>query len=59
MTLSTIRDASTDDQVKHLKSENADLRTAVAELALGVIIYKNVWACKAEACSYPYDFAFI
>ena len=40
LTRSTIRDAST-DHVKHLKGENADLKTAVAELTLEVIKYKK------------------
>ena len=40
LTRSTIRDATT-DQVKHLKYENADLKTAVAELTLEVIKYKK------------------
>lgn len=40
LTRSTIRDATT-DQVKHLKGENADLKTAVAELTLEVIKYKK------------------
>ena len=40
LTRSTLRDAST-DQVKHLKGENADLKTAVAELTLEVIKYKK------------------
>ena len=40
LTRSTLRDAST-DQVKHLKYENADLKTAVAELTLEVIKYKK------------------
>ena len=40
LTRSTIRDAST-DQVNHLKGENADLKTAVAELTLEVIKYKK------------------
>src|SRR5210317_2130683 len=33
LTRSTIRDATT-DQVRHLKGENSDLKTAVAELTL-------------------------
>ena len=40
LTRSTIRDA-TGGQVKHLKYENADLKTAVAELTLEVIKYKK------------------
>ena len=40
LTRSTIRDATT-DQVRHLKGENADLKTAVAELTLEVIKYKK------------------
>jgi len=40
LTRSTIRDAST-DQVRHLKGENTDLKTAVAELTLEVIKYKK------------------
>ncbi len=40
LTRSTIRDATT-DQVKYLKYENADLKTAVAELTLEVIKYKK------------------
>jgi transposase len=40
LTRSTIRDAST-DQVRHLKGENSDLKTAVAELTLEVIKYKK------------------
>jgi transposase len=40
LTRSTIRDATT-DEVRHLKSENADLKTAVAELTLEVIKYKK------------------
>jgi len=40
LTRSTIRDAST-DQVNHLKGENADLKTAVAELTLEVFKYKK------------------
>ena len=40
LTRSTIRDATT-DQVKHLKYENTDLKTAVAELTLEVIKYKK------------------
>jgi len=40
LTRSTIRDAST-DQVRHLKGENADLKTTVAELTLEVIKYKK------------------
>jgi transposase len=40
LTRSTIRNAST-DQVNHLKGENADLKTAVAELTLEVIKYKK------------------
>ena len=40
LTRSTIRDATT-DQVKHFKYENADLKTAVAELTLEVIKYKK------------------
>ncbi len=40
LTRSTVRDATT-DQVRHLKGENADLKTAVAELTLEVIKYKK------------------
>ena len=40
LTRATVRDATT-DEVKHLKSENADLKTAVAELTLEVIKYKK------------------
>ncbi len=40
LTRSTMRDATT-DQVKHLKGENADLKTVVAELTLEVIKYKK------------------
>jgi transposase len=40
LTRSTIRDATT-DQVKQLKCENGDLKTAVAELTLEVIKYKK------------------
>ena len=40
LTRSTLRDAST-DQVNHLKGENANLKTAVAELTLEVIKYKK------------------
>jgi transposase len=40
LTRSTVRDATT-DEVRHLKSENADLKTAVAELTLEVIKYKK------------------
>ncbi len=40
LTRSIIRDATT-DQVRHLKGENADLKTAVAELTLEVIKYKK------------------
>ena len=40
LTRSTVRDATT-DQVKHLKGENADLKTAVTELTLEVIKYKK------------------
>ncbi len=40
LTRSTIRNATT-DQVRHLKGENADLKTAVAELILEVIKYKK------------------
>jgi transposase len=40
LTRSTIRDA-TEGEVRHLKSENADLKTAVAELTLEVIKYKK------------------
>ena len=40
LTRSTIRDATT-DEARHLKSENADLKTAVAELTLEVIKYKK------------------
>ena len=40
LTRSTIRDATT-DEVRHLKGENSDLKTAVAELALEVIKYKK------------------
>ncbi len=40
LTRSTIRNATT-DQVRHLKGENADLKTAVAELTLEVIKYKK------------------
>ena len=40
LTRSTLRDATT-DQVKHLKDENSDLKTAVAELTLEVIKYKK------------------
>ena len=40
LTRSTIRDATT-DQVRHLKGENADLKTAVAELTLEVVKYKK------------------
>ena len=40
LTRSTIRNAST-DQVRHLKGENTDLKTAVAELTLEVIKYKK------------------
>lgn len=40
LTRSTVRDATT-DEVRHLKSENADLKTAVAELTLDVIKYKK------------------
>ncbi len=40
LTRSTIRDATT-DQVRRLKGENADLKTAVAELTLEVIKYKK------------------
>ncbi len=40
LTRSTIRDATT-DQVRHLKGENTDLKTAVAELTLEVIKYKK------------------
>ena len=40
LTRSTLRDA-TSEQVKHLKSENADLKQAVAELTLEVIKHKK------------------
>ncbi len=40
LTRSTIRDATT-DQVRLLKGENGDLKTAVAELTLEVIKYKK------------------
>lgn len=40
LTKSTVRDA-TSDQVRGLKSENADLKQAVAELTLEVIKYKK------------------
>ena len=40
LTRSTIRDATT-DQVRHLRGENTDLKTAVAELTLEVIKYKK------------------
>ncbi len=40
LTRSTIRDATT-DQVRHLKGENVDLKTAVAELTLEVIKYEK------------------
>jgi len=40
LTRSTVRDATT-GEVKHLKSENADLKTAVADLTLEVIKYKK------------------
>jgi len=40
LTRSTVRDATT-DEVRHLKNENADLKTAVAELTLTVIKYKK------------------
>lgn len=40
LTKSTLRDATT-DEVRHLKGENADLKTAVAELTLEVIKYKK------------------
>ena len=40
LTRSTLRDASS-DQVNHLKGENANLKTAVAELTLEVIKYKK------------------
>jgi transposase len=40
LTRSTLRDASS-DQVKQLKGENANLKTAVAELTLEVIKYKK------------------
>ena len=40
LTRSTLRNAST-DQVKQLKGENANLKTAVAELTLEVIKYKK------------------
>ena len=40
LTRSTVRNATT-DEVRHLKSENTDLKTAVAELTLEVIKYKK------------------
>ena len=40
LTHSTLRDASS-DQVNNLKGENANLKTAVAELTLEVIKYKK------------------
>ena len=40
LTKDTLRDA-TSDEVKRLKSENADLKKAVAELTLDVIKYKK------------------
>ncbi len=40
LTRSTLRDASS-DQVNHLKGENDNLKTAVAELTLEVIKYKK------------------
>ena len=40
LTRATARDA-TSDEVKHLKSENDDLKKAVAELTLDVIRYKK------------------
>lgn len=40
LTRDTLRDASS-DEVKHLKSENNDLKKAVAELTLDVIRYKK------------------
>ena len=40
LTRAVIRDATT-DEVKHLKSENADLKKAVAELTLDVMRYKK------------------
>jgi transposase len=40
LTRSIIRDATT-DEVRHLKSENDDLKKAVAELTLDVIRYKK------------------
>ena len=40
LTRDTLRDASS-DEVKHLKSENDDLKKAVAELTLDVIRYKK------------------
>ena len=40
LTRDTLRDAST-SEVQHLKSENNDLKKAVAELTLDVIRYKK------------------
>ena len=40
LTRSTVRDA-TSDEVHHLKSENSDLKKAVAELTLDLIRYKK------------------
>jgi transposase len=40
LTRSTVRDA-TSDEVYHLKSENSDLKKAVAELTLDLIRYKK------------------
>ena len=40
LTRATLRDATT-DQVRQLKGENADLKTAVAELTLEVVKYKK------------------
>ena len=40
LTRDTLRDASS-DEVKYLKSENDDLKKAVAELTLDVIRYKK------------------
>ena len=40
LTRATVRDA-TSDEVKHLKSENDDLKKAVADLTLDVIRYKK------------------
>ena len=40
LTRATLRDATT-DQVRQLKGENADLKTALAELTLEVVKYKK------------------